>query len=223
MLNGASALETTEFMASKTSTCSERRRPTTTTRSVGPTRWIRRTNGRSRSPRTGAGPGTAPIVHWPRGFTARGEVRSQFHHVIDVAPTVLEVAGLTRAHGGGRCVAETDRGREHDVYVRRRVGGRSSPYAVLRDVLQPWIYHEGWSAVTRHSTPWVMAPGFRRSTRTSGSSTTRTRTGARAESRRGDAGEARRAQGAVPRGGSQVRGPAARRSPGRALQSRPCR
>src|SRR5437868_11918951 len=34
------------------------------------------------------------IVHWPRGFAARDEVRSQFHHVIDVAPTVLEVAGL---------------------------------------------------------------------------------------------------------------------------------
>ena len=34
------------------------------------------------------------IVHWPAGIDARGEVRSQFHHVIDVAPTVLEVAGL---------------------------------------------------------------------------------------------------------------------------------
>jgi arylsulfatase len=34
------------------------------------------------------------IVHWPRGITAKGEIRSQFHHVIDVAPTVLEVAGL---------------------------------------------------------------------------------------------------------------------------------
>ena len=34
------------------------------------------------------------IVHWPHGFTARGEVRSQFHHVIDIAPTVLDAAGL---------------------------------------------------------------------------------------------------------------------------------
>src|SRR5207237_6918850 len=34
------------------------------------------------------------IVHWPKGIKARGEVRSQFFHVIDVAPTVLEVAGL---------------------------------------------------------------------------------------------------------------------------------
>ncbi|MBO0096235.1 sulfatase-like hydrolase/transferase, partial [Listeria monocytogenes] len=34
------------------------------------------------------------IVHWPNGFSARGEVRTQFSHVIDVAPTVLESAGL---------------------------------------------------------------------------------------------------------------------------------
>src|SRR5262245_10138577 len=34
------------------------------------------------------------IVHWPAGIAGKGETRSQFHHVIDVAPTVLEVAGL---------------------------------------------------------------------------------------------------------------------------------
>ena len=34
------------------------------------------------------------VVHWPSGFTARGEIRSQFHHVIDVAKTVLDIAGL---------------------------------------------------------------------------------------------------------------------------------
>ena len=34
------------------------------------------------------------IVHWPKGIKAKGEIRSQFHHVIDVAPTILEVAGL---------------------------------------------------------------------------------------------------------------------------------
>ena len=36
----------------------------------------------------------ALIVHWPRGIRARGEIRSQFHHVIDVAPTILEAARL---------------------------------------------------------------------------------------------------------------------------------
>ena len=49
------------------------------------------------------------IVHWPNGFAAQGEVRSQFHHVIDVAPTVLEAAGLPAA----------------DVRQRRRSSSRS--------------------------------------------------------------------------------------------------
>src|SRR5471030_137846 len=34
------------------------------------------------------------IVHWPAGIQGKGEIRSQFHHVIDVAPTILEAAGL---------------------------------------------------------------------------------------------------------------------------------
>jgi arylsulfatase len=34
------------------------------------------------------------IVHWPNGIKAKGEIRSQFHHVIDVAPTILEAARL---------------------------------------------------------------------------------------------------------------------------------
>jgi len=42
----------------------------------------------------GGGTRNGTIVTWPKGIRARGEVRHQFHHVIDVAPTVLEVAGL---------------------------------------------------------------------------------------------------------------------------------
>jgi arylsulfatase A-like enzyme len=34
------------------------------------------------------------IVHWPKGIKGKNEIRSQFHHVIDVAPTILEVARL---------------------------------------------------------------------------------------------------------------------------------
>ena len=34
------------------------------------------------------------IVHWPKGIKGKGEIRTQFHHVIDIAPTILEAAGL---------------------------------------------------------------------------------------------------------------------------------
>ena len=34
------------------------------------------------------------VVHWPKGIKAKDELRSQWHHVIDIAPTILEAAGL---------------------------------------------------------------------------------------------------------------------------------
>ena len=77
------------------------------------------------------------IVHWPRGIDAKGEIRHQFHHVIDVAPTVLEVAGLPQPDVRQRRAAEADRGREHGVLVQRRRRRRAPRDAVLRDVRQP--------------------------------------------------------------------------------------
>ena len=77
------------------------------------------------------------IVHWPKGIKAKGEMRSQFHHVIDVAPTILEAAGTARAGLGERRAAGPDRGRQHAVLVQRRQGGGAARDAVLRDVRQP--------------------------------------------------------------------------------------
>ena len=34
------------------------------------------------------------VVHWPRGIKAKGELRHQFHHVIDIVPTILKAAGV---------------------------------------------------------------------------------------------------------------------------------
>jgi hypothetical protein len=52
----------------------------------------------------------ATIVHWPRGIKAKGDTREQFCHVIDVAPTVLEVVGIpepTEVNGHKGCSAVT--------------------------------------------------------------------------------------------------------------------
>jgi len=98
------------------------------------------------------------IVHWPKGIKAKGEIRSQFCHVIDVAPTVLEVAGLPeptivnsaqQAPMEGFSMAysfdDTKAAERHDLQYFEMFCNRG-------------IYHKGWSAVTRHSTPWVIAP-----------------------------------------------------------------
>jgi arylsulfatase len=97
------------------------------------------------------------VLRWPQRSKARGEIRSQFHHVIDVAPTVLEAAGLPQP-------------RTVNGIEQRPMDGVSmlytldDPKAADRRRTQYFemfgnraIYHEGWVAATRHSIPWLMA------------------------------------------------------------------
>ncbi|MDZ7648153.1 MAG: sulfatase-like hydrolase/transferase [Cytophagales bacterium] len=35
------------------------------------------------------------VIHWPNGIKAKGEIRSQFGHVIDIAPTIYEITGIS--------------------------------------------------------------------------------------------------------------------------------
>jgi arylsulfatase len=99
------------------------------------------------------------IVHWPSGFTARGELRSQFHHIIDVAPTILEAAGLPEPtmvngvlqmplHGVSMAYSFDDAGaaERHETQYFEMFGNRG-------------IYHKGWTAVTEHKTPWILVGG----------------------------------------------------------------
>ncbi|MBI5552998.1 MAG: arylsulfatase [Desulfobacterales bacterium] len=98
------------------------------------------------------------VIHWPKGIKARGEVRSQFHHVIDVAPTILEAAGLPQP----KTVNGT---------LQRPMDGVSMAYtfddakAKERHATQYFemfgnraIYHEGWFARTIHRAPWEAKP-----------------------------------------------------------------
>lgn len=94
------------------------------------------------------------IVHWPRVIKAKGETRDQFHHVIDVAKTVLEVCGLpeptivnsiAQAPLEGASMVPTftnpKADENHTVQYFEMMGNRG-------------IYHKGWTACTRHRTPW---------------------------------------------------------------------
>ena len=135
-LNGAAALETAEFMAARIDKFGT---PEAYNHyAVGwahamdtPYQWTKQVASHWGGTRNGT------IVHWPGGIEARGEVRDQFHHVIDVAPTVLEVGRPARAGGGARRAAAPAGGREHGLQLRRRRRCRAARDAVLRDVLQP--------------------------------------------------------------------------------------
>jgi arylsulfatase len=97
------------------------------------------------------------IVHWPRGIKSKGEIRSQVHHVIDVAPTVLEAAGLpepTSVHGVEQRPIEGASMR----YAFDEAGAAEQRRTQYFEMFcNRGLYHDGWTAVTRHSTPWLMA------------------------------------------------------------------
>jgi arylsulfatase A-like enzyme len=157
MLNGAAALETPEFMASRIEKFGT---PEAYNHyAVGwahamdtPYQWTKQVASHWGGTRNGT------IVHWPAGIEAKGEVRSQFHHVIDIAATVLDVAGLpepTFVHGVQQMPL-------HGVSMRYSFDDASAAERRETQYFEMFvnrgIYHKGWTAVTRHSTPWVMAP-----------------------------------------------------------------
>jgi len=97
------------------------------------------------------------IVHWPKGIKSKGEIRSQFHHVIDVAPTILESAGIPEPHSVNGVQQKPIEGvsmlysfndakaeEQHVTQYFEMFGNRG-------------IYHKGWTAVTKHVTPWIQA------------------------------------------------------------------
>lgn len=95
------------------------------------------------------------IVHWPKGIQAKGEIRSQFHHVIDVAPTILEAAGLPQP-------TFVNGVQQRPIEGVSMAYSFNDPNAAERRQTQYFemagnrgIYHKGWTAVTRHRTPWV--------------------------------------------------------------------
>ncbi|HEY4075548.1 MAG TPA: arylsulfatase [Rhizomicrobium sp.] len=96
------------------------------------------------------------VVHWPGGIKARGEIRSQFHHVIDVAPTLLEAAGIPEP-------LSVDGVQQMPIQGVSMKYSFDDPKAAERRETQYFemfgnrgLYHRGWTAVTRHKTPWLL-------------------------------------------------------------------
>jgi arylsulfatase len=96
------------------------------------------------------------IVHWPRGISEPGGLRHQFTHCIDLAPTVLEAAGLpepvsvngvTQSPMEGTSMLysfdDSDAAERHYLQYFEMFGNRG-------------VYFKGWSAVTKHKTPWIL-------------------------------------------------------------------
>ena len=155
-LNGASALETPEFLMARLDKLGG---PESYNHyAVGwahamntPYQWTKQVASHWGGTRNGT------IVHWPNGIKGKGEIRSQFHHVIDLASTILEAAGLPEPSVVNGVLQKPFEGvsmvysfndakaaERHETQYFEMFGNRG-------------IYHKGWTAVTRHSTPWLLA------------------------------------------------------------------
>ena len=99
------------------------------------------------------------IVRWPTGSRARARSATSSHHVIDVAPTVLEAAGAARADSGPRRHPAAARGRRAWLYASTtRDAAERHETQYFEMFCNRGIYHKGWSAVTKHRTPWKLGP-----------------------------------------------------------------
>src|SRR5215510_5046534 len=153
--NGGAALETPEFMMERIDQLGG---PTSYNHyAVGwahamdtPYQWTKQVASHWGGTRNGT------IVHWPNGIKGKGEHRWQFHHVIDLAPTVLEAARIpepvsvngvqqTPLEGVSMLYSFNDAkaADRHETQYFEMFGNRG-------------IYHKGWTAVTRHKTPWLL-------------------------------------------------------------------
>jgi len=98
------------------------------------------------------------VMHWPNGIKAKGEIRSQFHHVNDVAPTILEAThlpapimingvqqipmdGVSMLYATKNAAAKD----QHNTQYFEMFGNRA-------------IYHDGWMARVIHMIPWQGKP-----------------------------------------------------------------
>jgi arylsulfatase A-like enzyme len=106
----------------------------------------------------GGGQNQGMVIRWPQGINAKGEIRRQYAHMIDIAPTILEAAGIpepkwvngvkqTPMAGGGISYTfdDADAKDRHITQYNECSGNRS-------------IYHDGWLACVMHRAPWEDHP-----------------------------------------------------------------
>jgi arylsulfatase A-like enzyme len=153
--NGLASIETPEYLLSK---LDELGGPNSYNHySVGwahamctPYQWTKQVASHFGGTRNGT------IVHWPNHIKDKGSLRHQFHHVVDIAPTILELAGIPEPNevdGVGQYPMEgisfaytlndSNTPDRKDIQYFECMGNRG-------------IYYKGWTAVTKHRTPWEL-------------------------------------------------------------------
>ena len=98
------------------------------------------------------------VVHWPKGIKAKNEIRSQWHHVIDIAPTILEASGLPEP----KVVNGTVQTPMEGVSLLYTFANAKAPSRHTTQYFEIFgnraIYHDGWLAGTVHRAAWEFKP-----------------------------------------------------------------
>jgi len=154
VLNGAAGLETTEFMVSRIDDFGT---PLAYNHyAVGwahamdtPYQWTKQVASHWGGTRNGT------IVRWPNGIKAKGEIRNQFHHVIDVVPTILEAAGIPAPLFVNGIQQAPLEGFAMNYSFDDADAADTHTTQYFEMFVNRGIYNNGWTAVTRHSLPWI--------------------------------------------------------------------
>jgi arylsulfatase len=98
------------------------------------------------------------VMHWPRGIKAKNGIRTQFSHVIDVAPTILEAIGLPepKVVNGTPQIPMEGTSLVYSFEDAKAKERRTTQYFEIAG--NRAIYHDGWFARTIHKAPWEAKP-----------------------------------------------------------------
>jgi arylsulfatase len=152
-INAANAIETPEFMAERidlfgTPDALNHYAAPWAWAMDTPYQWVKQVASHWGGTRNGA------IVHWPNGIKAKGEIRTQFSHVIDVASTVLDAAGIPEPDFVNGIQQAPIQGQS----MLPSFDDASSPEFRDTQYFEVFgnrgIYHQGWTACTRHGIKW---------------------------------------------------------------------
>jgi len=116
-----------------------------------PFQWMKRVPSHFGGTRNGM------VISWPAKVKAVGEIRSQFHHVIDVAPTIYEAIGLPepKTVNGIKQTPIVGISMAYTISDPEAEGRRKTQYFETGG--HRAIYHEGWVATAFHGVPWELA------------------------------------------------------------------
>jgi arylsulfatase len=95
------------------------------------------------------------IVAWPNGIAARGEIRNQFAHVIDVAPTVLAAAGIPEPSSVNGVTQRPYEGTPMNYSFGDAAADEQHQTQYFEMLGNRAIFHRGWTAVAKHKDPWL--------------------------------------------------------------------